>query len=70
MPVTCADTTDIGHGREERRLRASSDVEWLSKVEDWPQVSSIALIEHERDPQSFWYRKQRAEVSPKSWTTR
>jgi hypothetical protein len=35
--------------REERRLWVSSDVEWLPKVEDWPQVSSIALIEHERD---------------------
>jgi len=49
IPVTCADTTDIGHGRKERRLWVSSDVEWLPKVEDWPQVSSIALIQHERD---------------------
>jgi len=50
MPVTYAETTDIGHGRKEvRRLWVSSDVEWLPKAEEWPEVSTIAMIEHQRD---------------------
>jgi hypothetical protein len=53
--------------REERRLWVSSDVEWLPKVEDWPQVSSIALIEHERDTYESKSTERRFFISSLSW---
>lgn len=49
MPVSYAETTDIGHGRKEiRRAWVSSDVEWLAASSRWSGLKSIVLIEHER----------------------
>lgn len=49
MPVTYAQTCDLGHGRKEvRRLWISTDVDWLPKAEAWCDLSSIVMLEHER----------------------
>lgn len=44
-----AQTRDLGHGRREvRRVRASQDVAWLSKSEQWQDLRSIVEVEAER----------------------
>ena len=49
MPVSYAESLDLGHGRKEvRRLWASSDVTWLPGHERWSALASMAMIEHER----------------------
>jgi predicted transposase YbfD/YdcC len=49
MPVSHAETEEIGHGRREvRRLWVSTDVAWLPKCEVWAGLRSIVLLECER----------------------
>ncbi len=49
MPVTQAETVDLGHGRKEvRRAWASSDVSWLGDERRWSGLRSIVAVESER----------------------
>ena len=49
MPVSQAETLDLGHGRKEiRRVWASSDVSWLGEATRWPGLKSIVEVESER----------------------
>jgi len=62
MPVSYAETTDIGHGRKEiRRAWVSSDIEWLAAP--WSGLKSIVLIEHERHTNQKVSLEQRYYIS-------
>jgi len=48
-PIGYAASSEIGHGREERRHAwSSSDVSWLPGAHSWQGLRSIVLIESER----------------------
>lgn len=43
------ETADQGHGRSEvRRVYVQREVSWLTRSENWPQLSALILVESER----------------------
>jgi predicted transposase YbfD/YdcC len=63
-PNNYCETTDKGHGRNEvRRVYVQRDVSWLTRSENWPNLSALILVESERMRRGETSVERRAYIS-------
>lgn len=64
IPHKTYETTDPEHGRiETRKYTTVSDIEWLQGKENWKNLSTIVMVESERDIKDIVTRETRYYIS-------